>query len=67
MVVPPFSFLSARGSLTQGLGMRYHLAENNFRYSNRVAKEIDDSARAEELVCGVVGKWLFYVVADCQI
>jgi hypothetical protein len=33
-----------------------YLAEFDFRYSNRVAKRIDDSDRAEKLLEGVVGK-----------
>jgi transposase-like protein len=37
-----------------------YLAEFDFRYSNRVALGIDDAARAENLLAGVVGKRLTY-------
>jgi transposase-like protein len=37
-----------------------YLAEFDFRYSNRVAKGINDSGRAEKLLKGVVGKRLTY-------
>ncbi|SPF40519.1 transposase [Syntrophobacter sp. SbD1] len=40
--------------------MHRYLAEFDFRYSNRIAKGIDDSARAEKLLKGVVGKRLTY-------
>jgi transposase-like protein len=40
--------------------MHRYLAELNFRYSNRIAKGIDDSRRVEKLLCGVVGKRLTY-------
>lgn len=37
-----------------------YLAEFDFRYSNRVARGFDDSARAEKLLAGVLGKRLTY-------
>jgi transposase-like protein len=40
--------------------MHRYLAEFDFRYSNRVAKGIDDSDRAAKLLCGVAGKRLTY-------
>jgi len=40
--------------------MHRYLAEFDFRYSNRIAKGVDDSARAEKLLKGVVGKRLTY-------
>jgi transposase-like protein len=40
--------------------MHRYLAEFDFRYSNRVAKGIDDSDRAKKLLDGVVGKRLTY-------
>jgi hypothetical protein len=40
--------------------MHRYLAEFDFRYSNRVAKGIDDTSRAEKLLCGVVGERLTY-------
>ncbi len=40
--------------------MHRYLAEFDFRYSNRVAKGIDDIARAENLLKGVAGKRLTY-------
>jgi transposase-like protein len=33
-----------------------YLAEFDFRYSKRIARGIDDTERAEKLLCGVVGK-----------
>jgi transposase-like protein len=40
--------------------MHRYLAEFDFRYSKRVAKGVDDSARAEKILCGVAGKRLTY-------
>ncbi len=37
-----------------------YLAEFDFRYGKRIAKGIDDTERAEKLLCGVVGKRLTY-------
>lgn len=42
-----------------------YLAEFDFRYSNRVAKGIDDPERAEKLLCGVTGKRLTYQTTNC--
>ncbi|MGD0397965.1 MAG: IS1595 family transposase [Syntrophobacteraceae bacterium] len=43
-----------------------YLAEFDFRYSNRVAKGIDDLDRAEKLLEGVVGKRLTYQTTNSQ-
>ena len=40
--------------------MHRYLAEFDFRYSNRMALGIDDAARADECLMGVVGKRLTY-------
>jgi hypothetical protein len=40
-----------------------YLAEFDFRYNNRVALGVDDAARAEQALCGVVGKRLTYRTA----
>jgi hypothetical protein len=40
--------------------MHRYLAEFDFRYSNRVGKGADDSARAGKLLKGVAGKRLTY-------
>jgi len=37
-----------------------YLAEFDFRYGKRIARGIDDTKRAEKLLCGVVGKRLTY-------
>jgi transposase-like protein len=37
-----------------------YLAEFDFRYSKRIARGIDDTERADKLLCGVVGKRLTY-------
>jgi transposase-like protein len=37
-----------------------YLAEFDFRYGKRIARGIDDTQRAEKLLCGVVGKRLTY-------
>ncbi len=37
-----------------------YLAEFDFRYNNRIAKGVDDSARAEAMLRGIVGKRLTY-------
>lgn len=37
-----------------------YLAEFDFRYSNRIALGVDDKARAERILAGVVGKRLTY-------
>jgi transposase-like protein len=42
-----------------------YLAEFDFRYSNRIAKGIDDTARAEKLLVGVAGKRLTYETTNC--
>jgi transposase-like protein len=41
-----------------------YLAEFDFRYNNRIARGIDDKARAEKAVKGIVGKRLTYRTAD---
>lgn len=41
-----------------------YLSEFDFRYNNRVARGVDDSARAEKAVQGIVGKRLTYRAAD---
>ena len=40
-----------------------YLAEFDFRYSNRAALGVDDAARADKLLAGVVGKRLTYETA----
>jgi transposase-like protein len=40
--------------------MHRYLAEFDFRYTNRIAKGVDDSARADKLLKGVAGKRLTY-------
>jgi hypothetical protein len=37
-----------------------YVAEFDFRYSNRIALGIDDTARADRMLAGVVGKRLTY-------
>ncbi|MGP8049963.1 MAG: IS1595 family transposase [Desulfobaccales bacterium] len=37
-----------------------YLAEFDFRYGKRIARGIDDTERADKLLCGVVGKRLTY-------
>jgi transposase-like protein len=37
-----------------------YLAEFDFRYSKRIARGVDDTQRADKLLCGVVGKRLTY-------
>jgi len=37
-----------------------YLAEFDFRYNNRIAVGVDDTARADELAKGIVGKRLTY-------
>ncbi len=46
--------------------MHRYLAEFDFRYTNRIAKGVDDSTRAEKLLEGVVGKRLTYETTYCQ-
>jgi len=56
--------------LKRGINGTYHhcekqhlhryLAEFDFRYNNRIAKGVNDTARADELLTGVVGKRLTY-------
>jgi transposase-like protein len=41
-----------------------YLAEFDFRHNNRVAVGVDDKARAEKLLAGVVGKRLTYQTAN---
>jgi transposase-like protein len=41
-----------------------YLAEFDFRYSNRVALGVDDAARAEKALQGVVGKRLTYRISN---
>ena len=41
-----------------------YLAEFDFRYNNRIARGIDDEARAEKAVKGIVGRGLTYRTAD---
>lgn len=43
-----------------GQHLKRYLAEFDFRYNNRTALEIDDSARASEALKGIVGKCLTY-------
>ncbi len=43
-----------------------YLAEFDFRYSNRIAVGVDDKARADTLLAGVVGKRLTYRTTDRQ-
>ena len=43
-----------------------YLAEFDFRYTNRVALGVDDTARAEIALLGVVGKRLTYRQPDQQ-
>ena len=43
-----------------------YLAEFDFRYSNRIAKGIDDSGRAGKLLKGVAGKRLTYQTTHSQ-
>lgn len=40
-----------------------YLAEFDFRYNNRIANGVDDKARADAIVCGIVGKRLTYETA----
>ncbi len=42
-----------------------YLAEFDFRYSNRAAKGVDDRARANLALAGIVGKRLTYARPDC--
>jgi hypothetical protein len=44
-----------------------YLAEFDFRYSNRIAKGVDDTKRAHELLRSVVGKRLTYQTAHSKI
>ncbi len=46
--------------------MHRYLAEFDFRYSNRVAKGIDDPDRAGKLLDGVVGRRLTYQTTNRQ-
>jgi transposase-like protein len=43
-----------------------YMAEYDFRYSNRVALGVNDGARADKLLAGVVGKRLTYQTASGQ-
>ena len=43
-----------------------YLAEFDFRYSNRVAVGVNDTARTDILLAGVVGKRLTYQTARGQ-
>lgn len=43
-----------------------YLAEFDFRYSNREAVGVDDRARADNLLAGVVGKRLTYQTASAR-
>jgi hypothetical protein len=43
-----------------------YLAEYDFRYSYRIALGVDDGARADQLLSGVVGKRLTYRTASEQ-
>jgi RIO-like serine/threonine protein kinase len=47
--------------------MHRYLAEFDFRYSNRIARGIDDSDRAGKLLKGVAGKRLTYQTTNSQI
>ena len=44
-----------------------YMAEFDFRYSNRIALGIDDQARADKLLKGVVGKRLTYQTANRKV
>ncbi len=44
-----------------------YIAEFDFRYSNRIALQIDDQARADKLLKGVVGKQLTYQTANRKV
>jgi len=43
-----------------------YLAEFEFRYSHRIATGVDDRARANLALAGIVGKRLTYTAANCQ-
>ena len=43
-----------------------YLAEFEFRYSHRQALGVDDTARADKLLCGIVGKRLTYERAGAR-
>ena len=43
--------------------MHRYLAEFDFRYSNRIALGVNDTARADTLLAGIVGKRLTYLQA----
>ena len=40
-----------------------YLAEFEFRYSHRIATGVDDTARADKILSGIVGKRLTYQTA----
>ena len=41
-----------------------YLAEFDFRYNHRVALGVNDAARADQLIKGIIGKRLTYRAAD---
>ncbi|MGO9021021.1 MAG: IS1595 family transposase [Syntrophobacteraceae bacterium] len=43
-----------------------YLAEFDFRYSKRLSKGVDDTARAEKILSGVAGKRLTYQTTNCK-
>jgi hypothetical protein len=44
--------------------LKRYLAEFDFRYNNRIALGVDDSARTDEALKGIVGKRLTYRRTD---
>ena len=54
-------------SIARRKHLHRYLAEFDFRYSNRIAKGIDDSDRAGKLLKGVAGKRLTYQTTNSQI
>jgi hypothetical protein len=43
-----------------------YLAEFEFRYSHRIALGVDDAARADKMLRGIVGKRLTYQTASAR-
>lgn len=50
--------------IAEPLLLHRYLAEFDFRYNNRIAKGVNDEARAIKAVEGVVGKRLTYRTVD---
>ena len=44
-----------------------YLAEFDFRYNARIALGVDDQARADKAIKGIVGKRLTYRTTDTQV